>query len=193
MANENVARLQIEFNEKYRKELKDELNLKNIMQVPVLKKIVLNVGAGHAVANPKVMDSILTELATITGQQPVRTRARKSIATFKLRDGMVIGAKVTLRGKRMYEFFDRLVNVALPRVRDFNGLSHKSFDHAGNYSFGIKEQIIFPEIDFDKVENIHGFDVTLVIQSQAQEHSLALLRKFNFPIRQKRENIKEAG
>lgn len=187
------ARLQKEYKEKYRDELKSELGLANVMQVPKIKKVVLNVGAGRAVANPKVIDGILEELAAITGQQPVKTRARKSIATFKLREGMVIGAKVTLRGQRMYEFLDRLINVALPRVRDFNGLSHKSFDKNGNYTFGVKEQIIFPEINFDKVEFIHGMDITIVMQSQDKEHSLKLLQKFHFPIRAKKENVKQAG
>lgn len=195
MASEKqeAARLQKTYNEVYRSQLKEELGLNNIMEAPYLKKIVINVGAGRAVANPKVIDGILEELAAISGQQPVRTRARKSIATFKLREGMVIGAKVTLRGKRMYEFFDRLINVALPRVRDFNGLSHKSFDQNGNYTFGVKEQIIFPEINFDKVEFIHGMDITLTIQSKSKEHSLALLRKFHFPIRAKKEKVEQAG
>ena len=179
----NYARLQEEYHSKHKSALKDELQLSSIMQVPELKKIVVNVGAGEAVQNPKVIDGIVKNLATITGQQPVRTRARKSIATFKLRDGMVIGAKVTLRGKIMYEFLDRLVNTALPRVRDFNGVSLKTFDHAGNYTLGVKEQIIFPEINFDQVEKIHGMDITFVIKNDDIGHSQKLLEKFNFPFR----------
>lgn len=179
------ARLQEAYLNQYRHELKKELGLKSIMQVPELKKIVLNVGAGMAVSNPKVIDVFAQELAAITGQAPVKTRAKKSISSFKLREGMVIGLMVTLRGRRMYEFLDRLVNVALPRVRDFNGLSPKSFDRQGNYSLGIKEQIIFPEINFDQVDVVHGMDITLVIRSESVAHSLALLEKFNFPIKKK--------
>ncbi len=179
------ARLQDAYLKQYRAELKKELGLKSIMQVPELKKIVVNVGAGMAISNPKIIDTIVTEIAAITGQAPVRTRAKKSISSFKLREKMVIGVMVTLRGRRMYEFLDRLVNIALPRVRDFNGLSPKSFDRQGNYSLGIKEQIIFPEINFDQVDNVHGMDITLVIRSDKPEHSLALLEKFNFPIRKK--------
>ncbi|HRP68041.1 MAG TPA: 50S ribosomal protein L5 [Turneriella sp.] len=182
-AKKDVARLRQLYNEKFRGELKEELAVKSIMQVPVLKKIVLNVGAGFAVANPKSIDKVVTELGLITGQAPVKTRAKEAISNFKLREGLAIGVMVTLRGNRMYEFLDRLVNISLPRVRDFNGLSPKSFDTRGNYSLGIKEQIIFPEINFDNVDNIHGMDVTLVIQSEGPEHSLKLLEKFNFPIR----------
>lgn len=177
------ARLKSLYTEKYRGELKQELGLSSIMEVPVLKKIVLNVGAGFAVANPKSIESVVTEIAAITGQAPVKTRAKEAISNFKLREGLAIGVTVTLRGDRMYEFLDRLVNIALPRVRDFNGLSAKSFDSRGNYSLGIKEQIIFPEITFDDVEQIHGMDVTLVIQSAGIAHSQKLLEKFHFPIR----------
>lgn len=177
------ARLQVVYRNEFREQLKNELGLGNIMRVPELKKIVVNVGMGAAVANPKVIDVVLTEIAAITGQAPVKTRARKSIAGFKLREGLVIGVKVSLRGRQMYEFFDRLVNVALPRVRDFNGLSRKAFDKAGNYSLGIKEQIIFPEINFDQVQSVHGMDITLVMKSESAEHSLKLLEKFNFPLR----------
>ncbi|MBV6492875.1 MAG: 50S ribosomal protein L5 [Turneriella sp.] len=177
------ARLRKLYNDKIRTELKQELGVKSIMEVPVLKKIVLNVGAGFAVANPKSIDKVVNELAAITGQAPVKTRAKEAISNFKLREGLAIGVMVTLRGDRMYEFLDRLVNIALPRVRDFNGLSPKSFDAKGNYSLGVKEQIIFPEINFDNVDNIHGMDITLVIQSKSAEHSLKLLEKFNFPIR----------
>jgi large subunit ribosomal protein L5 len=179
------ARLRQLYNEKIRPELKQELGLSSIMQVPVLKKIVLNVGAGFAVANPKSLDSVVAEIAAITGQAPVKTRAKEAISNFKLRAGLPIGVMVTLRGDRMYEFLDRLINVALPRVRDFNGLSPRSFDARGNYTLGIKEQIIFPEINFDDVELIHGMDITLVIQSESPEHSAKLLEKFNFPLRKK--------
>lgn len=185
------ARLKDLYNSKIRKELKDELKLSSVMEVPVLKKIVVNVGAGAAVTNPKVIDSVVEELAAITGQAPVRTRAKTAISNFKLRENMPIGVMVTLRGDVMYEFLDRLVNIALPRVRDFNGLSPKSFDSKGNYSLGVKEQIIFPEINFDSVDNIHGMDITLVIQSRAIEHSAKLLEKFNFPIKKKQEKAEK--
>ncbi len=183
--NSNPARLRKLYNEKYRAELKQELGVASIMQVPVLKKIVLNVGAGFAVANPKSLDRVVTEMAAIAGQAPVKTRAKEAISNFKLREGLAIGAMVTLRGNRMYEFLDRLIQIALPRVRDFNGLSLKAFDTRGNYSLGIKEQIIFPEISFDDVDQIHGMDVTLVIQSEGPEHSAKLLEKFQFPLRKK--------
>lgn len=177
------ARLQQLYFEKIRAELKQELGLKSIMQAPELKKIVLNIGAGKAIENPKVLDTYLEELAAITGQRPVKTKARKSIAAFKLREHMNIGAMVTLRGRTMYEFLDRLISIALPRVRDFNGLSPKSFDKNGNYTLGVKEQIIFPEINFDQVDSIHGMDITLVIKSEGIEHSRKLLEKFRFPIK----------
>lgn len=179
------ARLYRQYVEEIRPALKEELKLKSVMEVPRIEKIVLNVGAGKAITNPNSLDAIVDEMAKITGQAPVKTKAKKSIATFKLRDGMAIGAKVTLRGKVMYEFFDRLVNIALPRVRDFNGVSRKAFDQAGNYSLGIKEQIIFPEINFDEVNDIHGMDITLVIKSKSSEQSMALLEKFNFPFKKK--------
>lgn len=178
-------RLRKLFDEKIRAELKEELGLSSVMQVPVLKKIVLNVGAGFAVANPKSIEGVVTEIGAITGQAPVKTRAKEAISNFKLREGLAIGVMVTLRGDRMYEFLDRLVSIALPRVRDFNGLSPKSFDTRGNYSLGIKEQIIFPEISFDEVDQIHGMDITLVIQSAGPEHSAKLLEKFRFPLRKK--------
>ena len=177
------ARLQTEYKKSFAAELKKELGLSSIMQVPVLKKIVLNVGAGRAIADPKILDGIVNELAQITGQMPVKTRAKKSIAAFKLREQMPIGVMVTLRGKIMYEFLDRLINIALPRVRDFNGLSNKSFDKFGNYAFGIREQIIFPEINVDQVNNIHGMDIVFNIKSESAEHSRKLLEKFNFPFR----------
>ncbi len=179
------TRLQELYYASIRPELKEELSLRSVMQVPFIEKIVLNVGAGVAVNNSKIIDSIVQELSLISGQASVKTIAKKSIATFKLREGMPIGAMVTLRGVRMYEFFDRLINIVLPRVRDFNGLSPKSFDKGGNYTIGVKEQIIFPEIDFDKVESVRGLDIILRIKSQRVEHSIALLRKFGFPLRKK--------
>jgi len=180
------ARLQTEYKEKIAPALKKELGLSTVMQVPELKKIVLNVGMGRAVADPKVLDSVVKELGAITGQQPVKTRAKKSIATFKLREGMPLGVMVTLRGKIMYEFLDRLINIALPRVRDFNGLSEKAFDKGGSYSFGIKEQIIFPEINVDQVDSIHGMNIVFTIKSRGKDDSRLLLEKFNFPFRRKR-------
>lgn len=180
------ARLQEQYITKFRDELKSELSLKSIMEVPKIEKIVINVGVGEATKNPKLIDGVVEELRLITGQEPVKTRAKNSIAGFKLRENVIIGCKVTLRGKRMYEFFDRLVNIALPRVRDFQGLSLKSFDKFGNYTFGIKEQIIFPEISFDKVDRIHGMDIILNIKSKGKEHSKALLEKFNFPFKRQR-------
>jgi len=179
------ARLHKVYKEKFQKELKAELNVKTVMQVPELKKIVLNIGAGRAASDPKILDSMVNELAAITGQMPVKTKAKNSIAGFKLREGSLVGTMVTLRGKRMYEFLDRLINVALPRVRDFNGLSNKSFDKQGNYTFGIKEQIIFPEINVDQVESIHGMDITFNIKSRGKDDSRLLMEKFKFPFRKK--------
>ena len=180
-----APRLQESYYNKYKAQLKKELKLSSVMGVPFIEKIILNMGVGEAVKTPKILEGIQQELSLISGQAAVKTKARKSIATFKLRKGMPIGAMVTLRGIRMYEFLDRLVHIALPRVRDFNGLSLKSFDKNGNYTFGIKEQIIFPEIDFDKVGAVRGMNITLVICSKAIEHSIALLRKFEFPLREK--------
>lgn len=163
--------------------LKQELGYNNIMQVPSLKKIVLNMGLGDAVQNAKLIDSGVAELTAIAGQKPVVTKAQKSIANFKLREGMPIGCSVTLRGERMYEFFDRLVNVALPRVRDFRGISDRSFDGRGNYSLGIREQTIFPEIDLDKVEQVKGFTVTMVTSAKTDADGRALLRAMGMPFR----------
>ncbi len=178
-------RLQESYYSELRPLLKKDLALSSIMEVPFIDKIVLNVGAGIAVTNSKAVDGIVKEISLITGQASVKTKAKKSIAGFKLREGVSIGVMVTLRGARMYEFLDRLINVVLPRVRDFNGLSLKSFDMGGNYTIGIKEQIIFPEIDFDKVDDVRGMDITLVIRSKKTEHSISLLRKFGFPLRKK--------
>jgi len=160
-----------------------EFNYKNIMQVPRLKKIVLNMGLGEAIHNIKILDSAAEELAQISGQKAVITRARKSIAAFKLRSGMSIGCMVTIRGDRMYEFFDRLVNIALPRVRDFKGVSSKSFDGRGNYTLGIKEQIIFPEIRYDRIDKIKGLNVTIVTSADTDEEGKVLLQFLGMPFR----------
>jgi large subunit ribosomal protein L5 len=158
-------------------------NYTNVMQVPRLKSIVLNMGLGEAVGNPKLIDAAVGELTQITGQKPVVTKAKKSIATFKLREGMPIGAKVTLRRERMWEFLDRLVTLGLPRVRDFRGVSAKAFDGAGNYTLGLKEQIVFPEIDFDKVEKIKGMNITFVTTAGTDEEAKELLASLGMPFR----------
>ncbi len=173
--------------EKYKKEvvpgLMKEFAFKNVMQVPRLKSIVLNVGMGEATQNIKLLDAAVKELATISGQKPVVTKAKKSIASFKLRKGMPIGCKVTLRGKRMYEFLDKFISLALPRIKDFKGVSGKAFDGMGNYAFGTKEQIIFPEIDYDKIENTHGLDVIFVTSAKNNKEGKALLKHFGMPFR----------
>ncbi|HLE40668.1 MAG TPA: 50S ribosomal protein L5 [Nitrospirota bacterium] len=173
--------------DKYRQDvvpaLMKEFSYKNTMQAPRIVKVVLNVGMGEAITNAKALDHAAEELATITGQRPVVTRARKSIATFKLREGMPIGCTVTLRRERMYEFLDRFISAALPRIRDFKGISSKSFDGRGNYSIGIKEQIIFPEIDIDKVESIHGLDIAIVTTAKTDEEGRALLGHMGMPFR----------
>jgi large subunit ribosomal protein L5 len=173
--------------DKYRQDavpaLMKEFSYKNTMQAPRIVKVVLNVGMGEAITNAKALDHAVEELATITGQRPVVTRARKSIATFKLREGMPIGCTVTLRRERMYEFLDRFISAALPRIRDFKGISSKSFDGRGNYSIGIKEQIIFPEIDIDKVESIHGLDIAIVTTAKTDEEGRALLGHMGMPFR----------
>ncbi len=173
--------------ERYKKEvlprLVKEMGYKNRLQVPRLDKVVLNIGLGEAIQNAKAMDQAVGELQVITGQKPVVTRARKAIANFKLREGMAIGCMVTLRGERMYEFFDRLVNVALPRVRDFKGVSDRSFDGRGNYSLGVREQIIFPEIDLDKVEKVRGLTVCINTTARTDAEGKALLRALGMPFR----------
>ena len=153
------------------------------MQVPTLKKIVVNMGAGDAAADAKLMDGVVDDLRTITGQQPKVNRARKSVSNFKIREGQAIGASVTLRGDRMWEFFDRLIALAIPRIRDFRGLNPKGFDGRGNYSFGVTEQLIFPEIDYDKIMKIRGLDITLVTSAETDEQGRALLEAFGFPFR----------
>lgn len=161
--------------------LMGKFNYKSVMEVPKLNKIVINMGVGDAVANAKALDSAVEELAIITGQKPVITRAKKSIAGFRLREGMPIGAKVTLRGERMYEFLDKLVSVSLPRVRDFRGISKKSFDGRGNYTLGVKEQLIFPEIDYDKVSKVRGMDIVIVTTANTDEEARELLTQFGMP------------
>jgi large subunit ribosomal protein L5 len=160
-----------------------ELGIDNQMAVPKVTKITLNMGVGEAVTDKKVMEKAVNDMTLIAGQKPVVTKARRSVATFKIRDGWPVGCTVTLRRERMYEFLDRLVNVALPRVRDFRGLNRKSFDGRGNYSLGVKEQIVFPEIDFDKVDAIRGMDITITTSAKNNEEGLALLKAFNFPFK----------
>ena len=178
-----VPRLKTHYENVVRKSLVEAFNYRNPMAVPRIDKIVVNVGIGEAVGDSKKVAAACEDLAAITGQKPVVTRAKKSIANFKLREGMPIGAKVTLRRDRMYEFLDRLIMVALPRVRDFRGLSPKSFDGQGNYAMGLKEQIVFPEIDYDKVDEIWGMDVVVCTTARTDDEARELLRGFNFPFR----------
>ena len=177
--------------EKYRAEvvpaLQKEFGYENLMAVPRITKVVINMGLGEAIQNPKAVDNAVADLTKIAGQKPVITKAKKSIATFKLREGMNIGTMVTLRGARMYEFLDRFMNLALPRIRDFRGVSAKSFDGRGNYSLGVKEQLIFPEIEYDKVDKIRGMDITIVTTAKTDEEARALLRKMGMPFREARE------
>jgi large subunit ribosomal protein L5 len=177
------ARLHVFYKDKVVSELQQTLNLKNRMEVPRISKITVNMGVGEAVADKKIMDNAVADLTKITGQKPLVTRARKSVATFKVRDGLAIGAKVTLRGARMYEFLDRLVSIAMPRIRDFRGVSARSFDGRGNYNFGVKEQIIFPEIAYDQIDAIRGMDITITTTARDDKAGRALLEAFNFPFR----------
>jgi len=178
-----MARLQKLYREQIVPELKKSLGVENIMQVPKITKITVNMGVGEAVADKKIMDNAVGDLAKITGQKPLVTRARKSIASFKVRDNLAIGCKVTLRGPRMYEFLDRLVSIAMPRIRDFRGVSARSFDGRGNYNFGVKEQIIFPEIAYDQIDAIRGMDITITTTARDDKAGRALLEAFNFPFR----------
>ena len=178
-----AARLKQIFHDKIVPELKQKLELKNTMQVPRILKITVNMGVGEAVADKKVMDAATADMAKITGQKPAVTKAKKSVATFKVRDGQAIGCKVTLRGDRMYEFLDRLVSIAIPRIRDFRGISTRSFDGRGNYSLGVKEQIIFPEIQYDQIDQIRGMDITISTSARDDKHGRALLEAFNFQFR----------
>jgi len=179
-----TARLKEEYLKSVKDSLYKKFSYKSVMQIPKLEKIVLNVGMGEAHSNTNGLNAVIDELSTITGQKAVKTVAKKSIANFKIRDGYDVGCRVTLRGERMYEFLDRLINVSLPRVRDFKGLSPKSFDAFGNYNFSVKEQIIFPEIDFDKVDTIHGINITIVSTAKTKDEAYALLRGFNMPFRE---------
>jgi large subunit ribosomal protein L5 len=178
-----MARLETVYKEQIRPALVDQFAYKSIMQAPRITKITLNMGVGGAVADKKVLQFALSDMEKISGQKPVVTLARKSIAGFKIRDDMPIGCKVTLRSDRMYEFLDRLISISIPRIRDFRGLSAKSFDGRGNYSMGVKEQIIFPEIDYDKIDTLRGMDITITTSAQTNEEGLALLKQFNFPFK----------
>jgi large subunit ribosomal protein L5 len=179
-----AARLKERYQREIAPALAKEFDIKNPMAVPKLEKIVINMGLGEAIANSKIVDTAAAELASVAGQKPVVTKAKKSIASFKLRAGMPIGSMVTLRGDRMYEFLDRLVSVALPRVRDFRGVSPKSFDGRGNYTLGIREQLIFPEIDFNKVDKTRGMNISIVTTARNDEHARALLKALGMPFRQ---------
>lgn len=178
-----MARLQQVYKEKVVPELLKEFAYKNVMQVPRIKKITLNMGVGEAVADKKQIENAVRDMTAIAGQKPVVTKARKSIAGFKIRDGWPIGCKVTLRGEHMWEFLDRLIAISIPRIRDFRGMNGKSFDGRGNYSMGVREQIMFPEIDYDKVDAIRGLDITITTSAETDEEGKALLRAFDFPFR----------
>ncbi len=178
-----MNRLKEIYREEIAPALLEELSIANVMQVPKLEKIVVNIGVGEALDNPKALDAAVRDLTTITGQRPVITKAKKSIANFKLREGRAIGTKVTLRGDRMWAFFDRLVNVALPRVRDFRGISADSFDGRGNYTLGLQEQLIFPEINYDDVETVRGMEITIVTTAENDDQARALLTRLGMPFR----------
>jgi len=176
-----MNRVYKKYKEETREELKKELGLSNIMLVPKLEKIVINAGVGEATQNIKVLDKVIDELTTISGQKPVIRRAKKSIATFRLREGQPIGVSVTLRGERMYDFFDRLVTITIPRIKDFRGISPKSFDGRGNYTFALRDQLVFPEIDYNKVDKVRGMSVTIVTSAKKNEYARALLKKMGMP------------
>jgi large subunit ribosomal protein L5 len=178
-----MSRLQEYYKETLVPQLREQFGYANVMQVPRLTKITLNMGVGEAVGDKKVMDRAVGDMTAITGQKPVVTKARKSVASFKIRDGWPVGCMVTLRRERMYEFLDRLVNFAIPRIRDFRGLNRRSFDGHGNFSMGVKEQIMFPEIDYDQIDMIRGMDITIATTAKSDEEALALLQAFNFPFR----------
>jgi large subunit ribosomal protein L5 len=178
-----MARLQKYYEKEVVAKLKQQLGLPNALEVPRITKITLNMGVGEAVNDKKIVDKAIQDMMTISGQKPVATKARKSVATFKIRDGQLIGCKVTLRRHRMYEFLDRLINIAIPRIRDFRGLNPRSFDGQGNYSLGIQEQIIFPEIDYSQIDAVRGLDVTITTTAKSDAHARALLEAFNFPFR----------
>ncbi len=176
-----AARLKERYTKEVRKKIQDEFGIKNTMAIPKIEKVVLNMGVGEAIQNIKVLDNAVDELATITGQKPVVTKAKKSIASFKLREGQSIGARVTLRGEKMYEFLDRLINIALPRVRDFRGVPTKSFDGRGNYTLGIRDHVIFPEIDVAKIDKSKGMNITIVTTAKNDEQARFLLRELGMP------------
>ena len=179
-----MADLQRVYKDEIRNTLKEELGLDNVMEVPRIAKITLNMGVGEAVADRKQLNAAVADLELIAGQKPAMTKANKSIAGFKIRDGMPIGCKVTLRKHRMYEFLDRLINIAIPRTRDFRGISPKSFDGRGNFGMGVQEQIIFPEIDYDKIDKIRGLDIAITTTAKTDDQARALLKAFNFPLRE---------
>ncbi len=178
-----MAKLHDYYKDQVVAELTKQFDYKSVMQVPRIEKITLNMGVGEALADKKVLENAAADLAAISGQKPLITKARKSVAGFKIREGYPIGCKVTLRGERMWEFFERLVSISIPRIRDFRGLNPKSFDSRGNYSMGVREQIIFPEIDYDKVDKIRGLDITITTSAKTDEEGKALLSAFNFPFR----------
>lgn len=179
-----MARLKEKYRNDIAPAIAKEFDIKNMMAIPKLEKIVINMGVGEAIGNSKILDTVVDEITAVTGQKPVITKAKKSIAAFKLREGMSIGSMVTLRGNRMYEFLDRLISVALPRVRDFRGISPKSFDGRGNYTLGIKEQLIFPEIDFNSVDKTRGMNISIVTTAENDEQGRALLKSMGMPFRQ---------
>ena len=183
-----APRLKVKYNSEIRDRLQTELGLGNVMQVPRLEKIVVNMGVGGAVGQASLLEHAVTDLTLITGQKPLITKARKSIASFKLREGNAIGAKVTLRGDRMWEFLDRLIALAIPRIRDFRGLPANSFDGRGNYTFGVTEQLIFPEIDYDKIDQTRGMDITIVTTARTNAEGKALLDAFGFPFKREGQN-----
>lgn len=176
-----MNRLQEKYLNETTKQLVEQFGYKNVMEIPKIEKVVLNMGVGEAVGNPKVLDAAVNDMTQIAGQKPVITKAKKSLAAFKLREGMPIGCKVTLRGDRMYEFLDKFMNVALPRVRDFRGVSPKSFDGRGNYAMGLKEQLIFPEIEYDKIDKLRGMDIIIVTTAKTDEEARALLKLMGMP------------
>ena len=178
-----MAKLHDYYRDTVVNELKAKFNYSSVMQVPRIEKITLNMGVGEALTDKKLLDNAVADLAAISGQKPLVTKARKSVAGFKIRQGYPIGCKVTLRGERMWEFFERLITIAVPRIRDFRGLNAKSFDGRGNYSMGVREQIIFPEIDYDKVDRVRGLDITITTTARTDEEGQALLAAFNFPFR----------
>jgi large subunit ribosomal protein L5 len=180
-----MSRLQTYYKETVVPQLVEKFSFNNVMEVPRITKITLNMGVGEAVADKKIMDRAVGDMTAIAGQKPIVRLARRSVASFKIRDGWPVGCKVTLRRERMYEFLDRLVNIAIPRIRDFRGLNRKSFDGRGNYSMGVKEQIMFPEIDYDQIDVIRGLDITITTNAKNDEEALALLQAFNFPFREK--------